>query len=471
MDVINLSKLLKDNSKLMKEYNYEKNENIDLNNLTLGSDAKVWWICDKKHEWTARIGHRSKGSNCPYCSNQKVLKGYNDLETTNPLLAKEWNYKKNNPLKPSDIIAGTNKKFWWICEKGHEWQQSSNARTKGNGCPYCASRKLLIGYNDLSTTNPLLAKEWNYKKNKFGPETVMEHSNKKVWWICEKGHEWEATINSRSSGVNCSICSKELKTSFPEKTIYFYVKKIFKDAIENYREETIKNKEIDIYIPSEKIGIEYDGDYWHHDERDIEKDLLCKNNGIHLFRIREPKCGTLKTSTCIKLKNRTLMELESKIKYLLNNLLGKTVDINIERDKNQIYELMDYQEKQNSLSIKSPQLVEEWDYEKNHPLLPSQVSFGSNKKVWWLCSKCGHSWETKIAHRFNGSGCPLCLPYCKEIEQYDLKMNLLKIYKSIANAERETGIQHIKDALSGARKTAGGYIWKYKEDINELRNN
>ena len=145
MEVINLSKLLKDNSKLMKEYNYEKNKNIDLNNLTLGSDAKVWWICDKKHEWTARIGHRSKGSNCPYCSNQKVLKGYNDLETTNPLLAKEWNYKKNNPLKPSDIIAGTNKKFWWICEKGHEWQQSSNTRTKGNGCPYCASSKLLIG--------------------------------------------------------------------------------------------------------------------------------------------------------------------------------------------------------------------------------------------------------------------------------------------------------------------------------------
>ena len=463
MEVINLSNLLKDNKELMKEYNYEKNQNLDLNKLTLGSDDKVWWICNKKHEWTATIGSRSRGSNCPYCSNQKVLKGYNDLETTNPQLAKEWNYEKNYPLKPSEVIAGTNKKFWWICEKGHEWEAISNARARGNSCPYCASRKLLIGYNDLATTNPELAKEWNYEKNDFGPETVMEHSNKKVWWLCDKNHEWQATINSRSSGVNCSICSKELKTSFPEKTVYYYVKKIYKDATENYREETINNKEIDIYIPSKKIGIEYDGDYWHHDERDIEKDLLCKNNGIKLIRIREPKCKILKTSTCVKLKNRTLIELESKIKYLLTNLLGKTIDVNIERDKNQIYELMDYQEKQNSLLIKAPQLVEEWDYEKNYPLLPSQVTSNSSKKVWWICSKCKYSWETRISHRFRGSGCPICLPYCKEIEQYDLNLNFIKKYNSIAEAERCTTIYHIKDALGGTRKTAGGFIWKYKD--------
>ena len=63
-------------------------------------------------------------------------------------------------------------------------------RKKGNNCPYCGNQKLLRGYNDLATTNPKLAKEWNYAKNTFGPETVMEHTNKKVWWKCEKGHEW-----------------------------------------------------------------------------------------------------------------------------------------------------------------------------------------------------------------------------------------------------------------------------------------
>ena len=52
----------------------------------------------------------------------------------------------------------------------------------------------------------------------------------------------------------------------------------------------------------------------------------------------------------------------------------------------------------------------------------------------------------------------------KKIIQYDLQMNMLKEYSSIAAAERENSICHIKDVLSGKRKTAGGYIWRYFED-------
>ncbi len=452
------------NPELAKEWNYKKNYPLKPEEVIAGSSKKVWWICKKGHEWEVSLSHRKKGSGCPYCSNQKVLAGYNDLVTTNPELAKEWNYEKNYPITPDQVVAGSNKKVWWVCEKGHEWKQAPNIRTTGCGCPYCAGQKILVGFNDLATTNPRLAKEWNYEKNKFGPESVMEHSNKKVWWKCDKEHEWQADINSRGSGSNCPICSKELKTSFPEKTIYLYIKKIYDDTIENYRDISIENKEIDIYIPSKKIGIEYDGDYWHNDEeRDIQKDIICKNNGIKIYRIREPKCKNLKSSTCIILKNRSIMELEKKIKYLINDLLKQDIDIDISRDKNQVYELMNYQERENSLSKKAPNLIEEWDYQRNYPLLPSQVSYGSNKKVWWICAKCGYNWETKISHRFAGSNCPRC-PNSIEIIQYDLEMNVLKIYNSIANAERETGIRNIKEALSGGRKTAGGYIWKYKNE-------
>ena len=464
--------LVTTNPELAKEWNYEKNYPLKPDEVIAGSGKKVWWICSKGHEWEVSLSHRKNGNGCPYCANRKLLVGYNDLATTNPELAKEWNYEKNS-FGPESVMQFTNKKVWWVCDKGHEWKQGPNVRTTGCGCPYCAGQKILIGYNDLATKNPRLAKEWNYKKNSFGPESVMEHSNKKVWWVCDKGHEWKANINSRGSGSNCPICSKELKTSFPEKTIYLYIKKAYADAIENYRDVLIDNKEIDIYVPSKKIGIEYDGDYWHNDEkRDIEKDIICKNKGIMIYRIREPKCKNLKSSTCIILKNRSIIELEKKIKYLINDLLKKDIDINISRDKNQVYELMNYQERENSLSKKAPNLIEEWDYERNYPLLPSQVSYGSNKKVWWVCANCGYNWETKITHRFSGSGCPRC-PNSIEIIQYDLEMHILKIYNSIANAERETGIRHIKDALSGGRKTAGGFIWKYKNEIdiiNKLSN-
>ena len=59
----------------------------------------------------------------------------------------------------------------------------------------------------LAVVNPVLAKEWHPTKNgALLPEFVSAHSNKKVWWQCEKGHEWEAVINSRNKGHGCMIC-------------------------------------------------------------------------------------------------------------------------------------------------------------------------------------------------------------------------------------------------------------------------
>lgn len=85
-----------------------------------------------------------------------------------------------------------------------------------------------MGYNDLATINPTLAKEWNYKKNgDLKPNMVKPNSDKKVWWKCVKGHEWEAIISSRNKGNGCPICARELQTSFPEQAIYFYLKNCF----------------------------------------------------------------------------------------------------------------------------------------------------------------------------------------------------------------------------------------------------
>ena len=128
------------------------------------SGKKVWWICNKGHEWQASIAHRNKGRGCPYCAGQKVIKGENDFQTVNPTLAKEWHYEKNNGLTPMDVLPNSGKKVWWKCSKGHEWQASIADRNSGHGCPYCAGKRVLKGYNDLQTVNPTLAKEWHYEK-------------------------------------------------------------------------------------------------------------------------------------------------------------------------------------------------------------------------------------------------------------------------------------------------------------------
>jgi hypothetical protein len=127
-----------------------------------------------------------------------VLVGYNDFATTHPEIAKQWNFEKNGELKPTDVFSTSVRKVWWKCEHGHEWTATINSRTHGVGCPICSRRKVLVGYNDLLTTHPEIAKEWNYEKNgELKPTDVMYGSYRKVWWINEEKGEWLASIYGR----------------------------------------------------------------------------------------------------------------------------------------------------------------------------------------------------------------------------------------------------------------------------------
>ena len=65
------------------------------------------------------------------------IKGKNDLLTTNPILASEWNCEKNDALTPMDVLPNSNKKVWWKCSYGHSWEARIADRNKGTGCPIC----------------------------------------------------------------------------------------------------------------------------------------------------------------------------------------------------------------------------------------------------------------------------------------------------------------------------------------------
>ena len=114
--------LLFSNPQVASEWNYDKNGDLKPEHFTANSNKKVWWKCQNGHEWQATIINRNSGRKCPYCSGKMVLKGYNDLQTVNPTLAKEWNYEKNSGLKPEDVMPNSSNKVWWKCQNGHEWQ-------------------------------------------------------------------------------------------------------------------------------------------------------------------------------------------------------------------------------------------------------------------------------------------------------------------------------------------------------------
>ena len=105
----------------------------------------MWWKCAQGHEWQAVVSSRSRGNGCPYCANQRIWVGFNDLETQNPRLASEWHPTKNNELLPTDFVVSSAKKAWWKCNTcGYEWEALINSRNRGSGCPNCANKKKVL---------------------------------------------------------------------------------------------------------------------------------------------------------------------------------------------------------------------------------------------------------------------------------------------------------------------------------------
>ena len=399
------------NPAIMDSWDYEKNT-VNPHTLSGESSKSVYWKCEKGHSWKTSVANRIKQEGCPYCRGRKIWSGFNDLKTLFPELMKEWDFDLN-VVDPEKIAPASSKKYHWICPLGHRYEATVASRTRLNtGCPYCANQKLLVGYNDFATVYPQLVSEWDYEKNKGKtPSDYIAGSETYIWWKCSKGHSWRTMISTRvgKGGTGCPICAKEYKTSIPEQATYYYCKKYFSDAIGNYQPEWIGKSEIDIFIPSLMVGLEYDGRVWHKKvEKDKEKTELCKIHGIRLIRLREPGLESFDDG-CIPLASLKKDDLSKGINAALLMLGIENADIDVVRDIDEVYRLMDYQEKENSLQSKYPEIAAQWDYKRNSKYLsPETINCKSKTSVHWICDN-GHQYEARVDHRtIMKSGCPIC---------------------------------------------------------------
>lgn len=490
-----MKKYLKNNLEVMKFWDYEKNGNLDISKITIGSHKKVWWICSKGHSYEQSVRSKCKGIGCPVCSNKLVLKGYNDLATTNPKLLKEWDYEKNDILgiSPYNITKGAEKKVWWICSNGHSYECFAYSKRENVGCSICSKKRIKKGVNDIFTVhpnwkkywdfelneqckinpydigrnshtkvnwicsecgikfkralsktkdiilcsncsinsgvksridtlisksgslldnNPLVANEWDYEKNEdLTPDKVTSNSIQKVWWICPNGHSYKLDISHKTQGRGCPKCSKEMRISLPEKALVYYLNKVDNKLIESYNPDFLKGKEIDIYLPNKNVGIEYDGKMWHTDfERDLEKNKICYENNVNLIRVREEGCPILNSTSkdYIYKVNSNYENLNKVIYEIIKELYDIELEINIEKDRIDIYKLLTITIKEKSLEVLFPLIAKEWNYKLNKGLKPSQFYATSGRKVWWICPK-GHSYECTISHRtVDKNNCPIC---------------------------------------------------------------
>ena len=414
-----------------KEWDYEKNSPLLPSDVTYGSTRKVWWKCRScGNEWFAAIYPRTKGEGCLICGNkrgaekriQKILNNGSSFADKAPWLLNEWDYNKNC-IDPKQVPFQSHKKYYWICEKGHSYDLSIAQKYNGYGCPYCSGKRVLKGFNDLASHNPELLSDWDYENNTISPEEITFGSKKKVYWKCQNcGKPFQVSVQEkRRRGTKyCQFCRKEIGSSIPEQAVYFYVKQVFPDAINAYRDEEILGKKsLDIFIPSIKTGIEYDGRAWHNDtSRDVKKSESLSTNNIQLIRLRETDTPTIEDGAYVipvyrNSKKSDYLFLEAPLEalfQLLQKRHGSSIpSINIEQDTPEIISGFLRLQKENSLAECYPDLSKELHPTKNKGLKPEHIGCRSGHIVWWKCPVCGYEWKSRIIDRTTKKqGCKQC---------------------------------------------------------------
>ena len=415
---------------LIKDWDFKKNEKNSPYELTAGSSKKVWWkcsVCGEEKEMSPNS--RMKGS-CRSCDAkrriEKLIAEKGSFESNYPEKALDWDKEENGGLLPSQVTAGSNITINWKCHVcGYQWKGKVCNHAKSlYSCEKCAIRETTLkryGSAALAETHPDLAKEWNYSRNSnLTPYDVTPHDTREVYWICRKGHEWQAPIGYRvRTGAQCPKCISERKTSFPEQAIFYYLSKVTK--AKNRRK--IGSHEIDILLKDLKIGIEYDG-YYHSSlkamEREERKNEGVAKKGYRLIRVKEANRNQIDGDIIYTKYRSDYSNLDFVIHSLLN-LIGKTneIEVNIEKDRMDICDLFIQSEKADSIKVKMSELAEQWDYEQNGNTRPEYIRITSSKKFWWRCSN-GHSWPATVYQRAAGSGCPYCAGHILIVGENDL---------------------------------------------------
>ncbi len=337
-----------------------KNGKLTPSDVFPQSRKKVWWYLpyddpnSGKHfdfEWELSIQNMTQRTEkCPYLTNDKILKGFNDLATLFPNLAEEWS--PENTIEADEISPESPKKVKWVCQKhpGHKWEANINLRTRNkSGCPYCANQKVMQGYNDLATTEPVIANEWS-AENKIKATEVTRGSTLKIKWICSKNsaHKYIATVNDRTTGKSCPYCAgrrvlkgdNDLETLYPDIAVEW---------------DYVKNGKL---MPTEITAHNMRKIWWK----------CSKGHSYDMAVANKIKEGI----NCPFCSNRRLLK------------------------------------GYNDLMTSHPDIAKEWSDENKIPA--DEIITGSGQRGIWICSKNpSHKWEATVSSRtFNKTGCPFC---------------------------------------------------------------
>lgn len=453
--------MLKVKPELWVEWDFKKNDELgyDIWKVSQGSNKEVYWTCLKcNSQYHNMITDRvNRDSKCSYCSGRKV-NHTNSLSSLNTILASEWHPSKNGNLTPHNFTCHSSEKVWWLGKCGHEWEARITNRSRGNGCPYCANKKLLVGFNDMWTTNPELAGQLANPEDGY---RYMQRSRKKVDWRCSNCNTVVKNKNifhTYYQGLSCPNCSDGF--SYPEKFIYNLLTELKVEFYIQVRFEWSDNRKYDFYIKTLNALIEVHGKQ-HYDkgfesfggrsleeerENDKLKENLANHNGIKDYIVIDARFSELdwiknsilnsKLSNLLNLRhvdwdkiNENAMNSLVKVACILwNNGLKSTTVIG-EKMKLSRSTIVRY--------LKMGSKIKWCDYD------PRKVSINNGKNAW----------KSNI------------IP----IIQLSLDSKLIREWVSMSKASDITSVNKtsISSCCRGKYKTAGGFKWMYKEDYKK----
>lgn len=459
-----------------------KNQNIEVLGVYVNSKTHIEVKCKKcGYIWAPFPNSLLRGTGCPQCAGNKkrTHEEFIDLlKEINPEVEVLENYKN------------TDAKIKVKCKNcGKEWYTSPNNLLDGHGCGRCVGRK---NHNDfveaLKTINPnvevigqyingnthiavkcrVCGNEWksrpsqllkgrgclkcgrikqadSLRKTQEAFEKEIEEINKNIFVVghyinnmtpievkCKKcDYVWQSLPGNLLKGQGCPKCAKYLHTSFPEQAVFFYVRKSYPDAINGYKGLLANNMELDVFIPSKRVGIEYDGRAWHKGSKantnEIKKYEACKENSIKLVRIKEfqQESDSL-TADLILYADVTLEKTLKKVA----EMLGVEFDIDLERDRNKIF---DQYKNVNS----NDEFIKKLS-NKNPDVIPLSKYTLSNNKIYCKCKKCSFEWMATPNKLLDGRGCPKCSgrmrkntkQYIEDLERLNPNIEVIGEYKN-----------------------------------------
>ena len=300
--------------------------------------TQVEIICKEHGKFLQSPKDHLSGKGCSSCGKEKtksrlMLSKDEFIKRANEVHGNKYDYSLVN-------YKDTRTKVEIICKEHGSFFQSPNKHMQGNGCPACG-RERTAEHNFL-TLDDFIQKAKNVHGDKYDySKSLYTGADNKLEITCMKHGKFEQTPHNHLKGTNCPSCGASV--SKPEIKLVDFIRSFYKGEIITNSKNIIPPMELDIFVPTLNLAIEFNGGYWHSERfKDknyhLHKYNLCKSKGIRLISIWEWEI--LKDRD--KIENFIKNLILEKKKLFARKLNIKEVDVKTQREFLDVNHLQGY---------------------------------------------------------------------------------------------------------------------------------